>query len=262
MDQTTRNTQLRIVVLKWDRLYGDMIRRQIWDVWPSAVVRVFQRGIDALMAMQDDMPDLFISGVKIEDMDGLEHLEPFINAPTPILIVTSRADARTFNMLRTVRYDGIYDGSAEGLEHLGSALRQVIQHRLYLSPSVVPHLKPAPRSIYKDTLTEKEHVVLSVIGDGSLNKQAAERLGMSRLTVKTHRKRIMIKLGLHTPGELMLYALRHGYVLVTPTGVLYPGFQRELQRIAGEKGAAVAVPTSRMEPEPAGFQRPRLFAGS
>ncbi len=83
---------------------------------------------------------------------------------------------------------------------------------------------------------------------------------MSRLTVKTHRKRIMIKLGLHTPGKLMLYALRRGYVLLTPTGVLYPGFQRELPRIAGRNETAVAVPTNRMEPEPAGFQRPRLFA--
>ena len=259
MEQLTPIAQVRIVVLKWDRLYGDMIRRQIWDIWPNAIVRVYQRGCDALAAMQEDMPDLLITGVKIEDMDGLEHLEPFITAAMPILIVTSRADSRTFNMLRSVRYEGIYDGTAEGLEHLGSALRQVIQHRLYLSPSVVPHLKPPPRSIFKDTLTEKEHVVLSVIGDGSLNKQAAERLGMSRLTVKTHRKRIMIKLGLHTPGELMLYALRHGYVLVTPTGVLYPGFQRELQRLAGQNGAAVAVPTNRMEPEPAGFQRQRLF---
>src|SRR5215211_3558061 len=98
MDQTTRGAQLRIVVLKWDRLYGDMIRRQIWDVWPGAVVRVFQRGLDALTAMQDDIPDLFITGVKIQDMDGLEHLEAVTPMPFPVLIVTSRADSRTFEM--------------------------------------------------------------------------------------------------------------------------------------------------------------------
>jgi len=261
MEETNRNAQLRIVVLKLDRLYSDMIRRQVWDVWPNAIVRVYQRGLEALSAMQDDMPDLFITGVKIEDMDGLEHLEPFITTSLPILIVTSRADYRTFNMLPRVRWDGIYDGLAEGSEHLGSALRQVMQHKLYLSPSVVPHLKPPPRSILKDTLTEMQHVVLSVIGDGSTNKEAAERLGITYQTAKTHRKRIMATLGLHTQGQLMLYALRHGYVWVTLNGVMYPGFQRELQRIAGGNGA-VAVPTLRMEPEPAGFQRPRLFAGN
>jgi DNA-binding NarL/FixJ family response regulator len=256
MEQLERDSQLHVVVLKWDRLYGDMIRRQVWDVWPNAVVRVYQRGLDALNAMQEMMADLFVTGVKIEDMDGLEHLEPFIHTSTPVLIVTSRADFRTFEMLRRVRYDGIYDGRMEGLEHLGPALRQVIQHKLYMSPSLVPHLQAPKRKILKDLLTPTQQIVLSVIGDGSSNKQACDRLGMAEQTVKTHRKRIMARLGLHEQGELMLFALRNGFVLVTETGVLYPGFQRALQRI---RGTPVAVPTTQLQPEPTGFERPRLF---
>lgn len=256
MEQTERDTQLHVVVLKWDRLYGDMIRRQVWDVWPNAVVRVYQRGLDALNAMQELMPDLFVTGVKIEDMDGLEHLEPLVHTSTPILIVTSRADFRTFEMLRHVRYDGIYDGRVEGEQHLGPALRQVIQHKLYMSPSLIPHLQNPKRKILKDLLTPKQQIVLSVIGDGSSNKQAADRLCMSAHTVKTHRKRIMARLGLHEQGELMLFALRNGFVLVTDGGILYPGFQRELQRI---RGTPVAVPTTQLQAEPQGFQRPRLF---
>jgi hypothetical protein len=95
-----------------------------------------------------------------------------------------------------------------------------------------------------------------VIGDGSDNKQAAERLQMSRETVKTHRKRIMAKLNLHQQGELMLYALRHGYVLVTDTGLLYPGFQRQLEKI---RGTEVAVRTKTPPAEPANFELRRLF---
>ncbi|ACB74496.1 two component transcriptional regulator, LuxR family [Opitutus terrae PB90-1] len=218
-------TSLRIVVLKWDRLYGDLIRRQIWDVWPNAVVQVFQRGLAALDAIQEATPNLFIAGVKIEDMDGLEHLEPFTQTELPILIVTSRADARTFKMLRHVRYDGIYDGSSEGLEHLAPALRQAMQHRLYVSPALLPFLQER-RSTTLDALTEREQIVLSVIGDGSDNAQASERLGISAKTVGTHREAIMRKLGLHQIGQLMLYALQNGYVLVTAKGVFYPGFQR------------------------------------
>lgn len=69
----------------------------------------------------------------------------------------------------------------------------------------------------------------------------------------------MAKLGLHQQGELMLYALRHGYVLVTDKGVLYPGFQRQLSRI---RGAEVAVRTKTPQPEPASFERPRLFVAA
>jgi DNA-binding response OmpR family regulator len=90
--RSSEKAKLRIVVLKWDRLYGDMIRRQITDVWPNAVVQVFQRGLDALDCIQASVPDLFITGAHIDDMDGLEHLEPFVDTSLPILIVTSRAD--------------------------------------------------------------------------------------------------------------------------------------------------------------------------
>jgi len=230
MEQVSGSAKLRAVVLKWDRLSGDLIRRQIWDLWPNAVVRVFQRGLEALAAMQDEPPELFVTGVKIEDMDGLEHLEPFTDKPLPILIVTSRPDTRTFKMLRHVRYDGLFDGVSEGLERLPGALRQVMQRRLYVSPSLLPFLQER-RSVTLDTLTEREQIVLSVIGDGSDNNQAADRLGISDKTVGTHRESIMRKLKLHQMTELMLYALVHGFVLVTAKGVFYPGFQRRLRGI-------------------------------
>lgn len=218
----------RIVVLKWDRLYGDMIRRQIWDVWPDASVHVFQSGFDALSFIQERTPDLFIAGAKIHDMDGLEHLEPFVDSNLPILIVTSQKDEQTINMLRTVRYDGLLDGFAEGLNVLPSVLRQVIQRRLYVSETFRDRLKPV-RNITLDALTNTQRVVLSVIGDGSTDDEASERLGIAPGTVNQHRKAIMAKLKLHHKGQLMLYALQQGYVRVTTDNIYYPGFQRKLQ---------------------------------
>ncbi len=240
MEQVAQSIQLRVVVLKGDRLYGDLIRRQIWDVWPDAVVSVFQKGLEALAEIQEAVPDLFVTGVTIEDMDGLEHLEPFHDSPLPILVVTGRTDSRTFDMLRRVRFTGIYDAPAEGQDHLAAAMRQVARGRGYVSPSLLPFLK-APKNVTLDALTAKEHMVLSVIGDGSDNNQASDRLGMAPYTVGTHRKRIMGKLGLHHQGELMRYALRHGYVVVVREAVYHPGFQRQLKLSdtgGGEKPSA------------------------
>lgn len=224
----------RVVVLKADRLYGDLICQQAKNLWKHAEVQVFQRGFDALDSIQAVVPDLFITGVKIDDMDGLEHLEPFIDTTLPILVITSRKDARTFELLRGIRYDGIFDGRVEGLENLPAALRQVIDRSLYISPTMVPHLK-RPKNITLDALTDKEQVVLSVIGDGSDDLQASQRLAISPHTVNTHRKAIMSKLKLHHKGQLMLHAFQQGYVRVTPQGVYYPGFQRRLQNTAESK---------------------------
>jgi len=220
----------RIVVLKGDRLYGDLICRQIKEFWRNAEVQFFQRGFDALDAIQASPPDMLITGVKIEDMDGLEHLEPFVEKDLPVLIVTSRKDARTFSLLRSIRYDGIYDGFAEGLGNLHTAMQQVMMRQLYVSPTMVEHLKK-PKNITLDSLTEKEQMILSAIGDGSDDYETAERLGLSRFTVNTHRKAIMGKLGLHHKGQLMLYALQQGYVQISPDGVYHPGFQRKIRRV-------------------------------
>lgn len=237
MHTLSPTTPLRVVVLKWDRLYGDLICRQIVAFWPNAEVKVFQRGFDALTSIQESMPDLFITGVKIEDMDGLEHLEPFVGKKLPILIVTSRADARTFRMLETLRFDGIYDGAAEGLDNLPVALSRAIEHQTYISPSIIQQLR-RPRDVTLDALTQTEQVVLSVIGDGCDDQVASERLGMSPQTLKTHRKVIMRKLRLHHKGELMLYALKEGYVVVTPKQVFRPGFERRIQSPAARVKAA------------------------
>jgi DNA-binding NarL/FixJ family response regulator len=222
-----RSDQMKVVILKMDRLYGDLIRRNVWDVWPNATVRVFQRGMDALASMQDAMPDLFVTGAKINDMDGLEHLESFVESSLPILIVTSRPDTRFFVMLRELRYDGLYDGNTEGLDNLPIAFRQAVQHHPYVSPSFVPFLQER-RPATLDDLTEMEQIVLSVIGDGSDNQRAADRLGIAERTVGSHRDAIMRKLKLSHRGLLWNYALKHGYVLFTDSGIRYPGFQRRI----------------------------------
>lgn len=169
----------------------------------------------------------------IHAQDGLEHLEPFIDTTLPILVLTSRHDPRTLELLRDVRYDGLYDGNAEGLENLPVAMEEVMQRRFYASPTMLPHLK-RPKNITLDTLTEKEQLVLSLIGDGTDDQQAATQLGLSPHTVGTHRKSIMAKLKLHHKGQLMLYAIQHGYIRVTAQRVFRPGFQRRLADVRSD----------------------------
>ena len=61
-------------------------------------------------------------------------------------------------------------------------------------------------------LTEREAEVLRALARGRINKQIADELGIGLATVVTHRRNIMEKLQLRSVAELMLYALRAGYV--------------------------------------------------
>ena len=131
----------RIVVLEQDRRHGELITLQIKSLWANSRVSVFQRGYDALESIRAAMPDLFIAGACIEDMDGLEHLEPFVGSNLPILVVTTRKDPCAFNHLRNLRYDGVFDAAADDLGNLPRAMDDVLEHQLYLSSSIVPHIK-------------------------------------------------------------------------------------------------------------------------
>ncbi len=226
----SKQDALQIVVLKADRLYGELISRAIREHWHNAEVLVYHLGFAALESIQARPPDLFVTGVMLTDMDGLEHLEPFLKRAQPILVVTSRKDSRTCAMLRQMRFDGIYDGIEEGLNNLPVAIDRVLAHLPYISPGFEPLLKPHS-NFTRDELTEKEQIVLAVIGDGCDDQEAADLLGLSPHTVNTHRKAIMAKLRLHQKGALVNYAMQNGYVHITPTGVTRPGFQRRLREL-------------------------------
>jgi two-component system response regulator NreC len=59
-----------------------------------------------------------------------------------------------------------------------------------------------------DLLTAREKEILQLLAEGKTNKEVASLLGVSVLTVETHRSNLMQKLSLHSTAEIVLYAVR------------------------------------------------------
>ncbi len=74
------------------------------------------------------------------------------------------------------------------------------------------NLPPMPRVLQQKILTDREIEVMSLIVQGYINKEIAERLNIGLATVVTHRKNIMDKLGMKSVSALTIYAVMHGYV--------------------------------------------------
>lgn len=64
-------------------------------------------------------------------------------------------------------------------------------------------------ALYK-SLTNREKEVHKLVISGFLNKQIASRLGISEITVKVHRKRVMEKMKVHSLADLVRIAERIG----------------------------------------------------
>ena len=69
-----------------------------------------------------------------------------------------------------------------------------------------------PNILKQKILTDREIEVMSLIVQGYINKEIANRLNIALATVITHRKNIMEKLGLKSVSALTIYAVMHGYV--------------------------------------------------
>lgn len=74
------------------------------------------------------------------------------------------------------------------------------------------NLPPMPEILSRKILTDREIEVMTLIVQGYINKEIAEKLNIGLATVITHRKNIMDKLGFRSVSALTIYAVMHGYV--------------------------------------------------
>lgn len=74
------------------------------------------------------------------------------------------------------------------------------------------HLPPMPQVLQQKILSDREIEVMSLIVQGYINKEVADKLNIGLATVITHRKNIMEKLGVKSVSALTIYAVMHGYV--------------------------------------------------
>lgn len=74
------------------------------------------------------------------------------------------------------------------------------------------NLPTMPKVLQQKVLSDREIEVMSLIVQGYINKEIADKLNIGLSTVITHRKNIMDKLGLKSVSALTIYAVMHGYV--------------------------------------------------
>ena len=74
------------------------------------------------------------------------------------------------------------------------------------------NLPTMPQALQRKILSDREIEVMSLIAQGLINKEIADRLNIGLATVITHRKNIMDKLGFKSVSALTIYAVMNGYV--------------------------------------------------
>lgn len=164
----------------------------------------------ALTLLEQDQPDLVVTDLAMEGPDGI-HLTKAIKArwgDLPVLVVSSY-DETLFAERAVLAGAGGYVMKDRAVQTLREAVFTVLQGGIYLSDSMWPRLVPAELSIDADTLDPEEAALLRAVGKGAVSGPAlADRLGKPTDDVEATRGRVMRKLGVTAPVQLILLANR------------------------------------------------------
>ncbi len=165
-------------------------------------------------------PDLVLMDVRMPDLDGIAATRRLLAAAPEVKVI----------ILTTFEQDdyifGAIEAGASGFllkrtrpEELLSAIHAVAAGDSLLSPSVtrivLEHLARQPTSTPQSTrqlaeLTPRELQVLGLIACGQSNREIAAALVIEESTVKTHIKRILLKLDLRDRIHAVIFAYETG----------------------------------------------------
>jgi two-component system, LuxR family, response regulator FixJ len=167
----------------------------------SCTVRCFTSGSECLNELRTSHCDLLITDVNMPGMDGLQLLEEAkrIRPLLPVLMVSGYGDIPI--AIKAVKR-GALDFIQKPLDE--STFLPLVREALTLA-------QPADSDEAK-AVTEAEREVLRLIVAGKTNKEIAFALERSSRTVENHRHRLMRKLNVSSPAELVKAAIRLGLV--------------------------------------------------
>jgi DNA-binding NarL/FixJ family response regulator len=216
---------IRVLLVDDDELMRAGLAAVLSSDQTVEVVGQASTGRTALERVRTAHPDLVLMDVRMPDLDGIATTRRLL-AVAPevkvIILTTFQQDDYIF--------DAIDAGAAGFLlkrtrpEELLSAIHAVAAGDSLLSPSVtrivLEHLARQPTPSPESTrqlaeLTPRERQVLELIARGHSNREIAATLVIEESTVKTHVKRILLKLDLRDRIHAVIFAYETG---LTQTG--------------------------------------------
>jgi DNA-binding NarL/FixJ family response regulator len=176
-------------------------------------------GREAIALTRRREPDVVLMDVQMPDLDGIaatRELTGAAPAARVLILTTFEEDDYIFGGLRAGASGFLLKRTPA--EELIRAVHTVAAGESLLSPSVTRRVidrmarQPAPQAGASnlELLTPREGEVLVLLASGLSNAEIAAELIIEESTVKTHVKRILMKLGLRDRVQAVIFAYEHG----------------------------------------------------
>jgi two-component system response regulator NreC len=184
------------------------------------VAGTFASGEELLEHARKNKFDIVLLDLHLPGIDGMETAKQLKEAGHvgKIIMLTMQRGGRYLGKLNKLNIAGYVLKNAS-VEELVKAIDDVHAGGTFVSKDISEYDHDADlelkSSVYlndkpENILSEREREIMVLVCSELSSSQIAERLHISIGTVDTHRKNILVKLGVNNTVGLVKYALRHG----------------------------------------------------
>jgi DNA-binding NarL/FixJ family response regulator len=186
-------------------------------------------GREALERTRRLDPDVVLMDVRMPDLDGIAATHELTHAAARsrvLILTTFEQDDYIFGALRAGASGFLLKRTRP--EELIAAVHTIADGDSLLSPSVtrrvIDRMAQQPTPTLTDQaklaeLTPREREVLELVARGLANREIANELVVEESTIRTHVKRILMKLGLRDRVQIVIFAYETGINRPAPTAV-------------------------------------------
>lgn len=175
-----------------------------------SVIGMASSGKEGLQAARELNPDVVLLDLRIPDMSGVEVIAALRAArrESRILILTNyQLDEDIFNAIEAGALGYLLKSASQ--EEVVDAIRAVSEGKRRIPPALAARLA---ERMGRSALSAREHEVLELLVQGQTNKEMAQALGISDITVRNHVVSLLSKLNAKDRTEAATIAIRRGLV--------------------------------------------------
>ena len=236
---TTPTPKIRLLIADDQELIRDGLALMLAKQPDIEVVGVAEDGEEAIRLALLHTPDVVLLDIQMPRKTGIEatrHIHQALPTTRIIILTTYDADNLVFDAIRAGAHGYLLKGVKSAV--LAEAIRSVKRGESQLDPLVAGkvmdefrravnltvndqgHLAAtqpiaAGRSPLIETLTEREHDILSLVAQGLSNKEIGDKLFLTEGTVKNYLGNILGKLHANDRTQALITAVRHGLVTIS-----------------------------------------------